>query len=144
MSAKIALRPEFVLFVPQRPGEGVLYISRRYRTASHLCCCGCGLQVVTPLNPAKWQLTEHPDGSVSLSPSVGNSGCPTKSHYWVIRNGIQWAPAMTPGLIAAAQARDQAAVEQLVRASRSRFRAFADAVAEAWSAFTASVKKWIR
>jgi hypothetical protein len=137
-----ALRPEFVQFIPDRPGEGVLYISRRYSTASHLCCCGCGLEVVTPLNPAKWQLTEHPNGSVSLSPSVGNSGCPTKSHYWVSRNRIQWAPTMTPGQIAAAQARDQAAVQELACRTPSRFRSFVDAVQDAWSSFVASVKGW--
>jgi hypothetical protein len=28
---------------------GVIYISERYATAVHLCCCGCGYEVVTPL-----------------------------------------------------------------------------------------------
>jgi hypothetical protein len=61
------LRPQFVAFIPDRLEASVLYISRRYSIASHLCCCGCGLEVVTPLNPAKWHLIEH-RGAVSLSP----------------------------------------------------------------------------
>src|ERR1700730_13391675 len=62
------LQPEFVDFIPERLDRGVLYISRRYSTASHLCCCGCGLEVVTPLNPAKWHLSVD-KGTVSLNPS---------------------------------------------------------------------------
>ncbi|MCE5190332.1 MAG: hypothetical protein LLG08_00895 [Actinomycetia bacterium] len=44
--------------MPQTLEPGRLYISKRFRTAAHLCACGCGGRVVTPLKPAKWQLTE--------------------------------------------------------------------------------------
>lgn len=69
------LIPEFVEFIPERLAPEVLYISKRYSTASHLCCCGCGLEVVTPLNPAKWRLIEN-NGTVSLHPSIGNWSFP--------------------------------------------------------------------
>ncbi|WP_189340201.1 DUF6527 family protein [Mesorhizobium sp. M4B.F.Ca.ET.049.02.1.2] len=85
---------------------GVIYISRRYSTASHLCCCGCGREVVTPLNPAKWRLVEK-DGKVSLIPSVGNWSFPCQSHYWISGNRVSWAPGMAPEVIAAVQARDR-------------------------------------
>ena len=40
------LRPEFVDYIPENLDRGVLYISRRYKTATHLCCCGCGREVI--------------------------------------------------------------------------------------------------
>lgn len=100
------LTPEFVEYIPERPAPGVLYVSRRYATAMHLCCCGCGRETVTPLNPAKWRLTEN-DGAVSLHPSVGNWSLPCQSHYWITANRVRWAAAMAPNLIAAVKARDR-------------------------------------
>ena len=100
------LRSEFIEFIPENLEPGVIYISNRYSTAAHLCCCGCGLEVVTPLNPAKWKLTEK-DGVVSLYPSVGNWSFPCQSHYWINSNQVQWAEAMAPDMIAAVKARDR-------------------------------------
>lgn len=107
------LRPEFAEFIPERLDEGVLYISLRYSTAAHLCCCGCGREVVTPLNPAKWRLAEK-NGAVSLFPSVGNWSFPCQSHYWVEGNRVHWAEAMAPEMIAAVKARDRRDAEALV------------------------------
>lgn len=100
------LSPRFIDYIPERPDAGVLYISKRYNTAVHLCCCGCGTEVVTPLNPAKWRLKED-DGTVSLFPSVGNWSFPCQSHYWIERNSVRWAGAMAPEIIAAVKARDR-------------------------------------
>ena len=69
------IQPKFVEFIPEHLDVGILYVSRRYSTAAHLCCCGCGLEVVTPLNPAKWRLTEHAR-AVSLAPSIGSWSFP--------------------------------------------------------------------
>ena len=107
------ISPEFVEFIPEHLAQGVLYVSKRYSTASHLCCCGCGLKVVTPLNPAKWQLTEH-NGMISLYPSVGNWSFPCKSHYWIEGNGIRWAGVMSKSEIAAVRAADQRDTELLL------------------------------
>lgn len=98
--------PEFVEFIPDRLEPAVLYVSRKYSTATHLCCCGCGLEVVTPLNPAKWSLFEH-NGTVSLRPSIGNWGFPCRSHYWIVNNGIRWAGSMSAAQIAQVKARDR-------------------------------------
>jgi uncharacterized protein DUF6527 len=114
------LQPAFVEFIPDELTEGVLYISRRYNTATHLCCCGCRREVVTPLNPAKWRLSEHPDGTVSLMPSVGNWGFPCKSHYWISKSHVQWSYEMSPQQIAAVQARDLRDA-QLLSGPRSGF-----------------------
>lgn len=70
--------------------EGTLYISIRYRTAVHLCACGCGSKVVTPIKPAKWKLAYDGEG-VSLYPSIGNWQFPCRSHYWIRDNRVEWA-----------------------------------------------------
>jgi hypothetical protein len=125
-----SLTPIFVEFIPEKLNSGLLYVSRRYRTSSHLCCCGCGLEVVTPLNPAKWKLSEHADGSVSLSPSVGNWSFPCKSHYWVSRNKIQWATRMSAAQIAAVQARDKFDANEFAKRSRPLWLVIWDRAAE--------------
>lgn len=84
------LEHEFVEFIPEDLAEGVLYISCTYATAAHKCCCGCGLEVVTPLSPTDWRMTFDGE-SISLSPSVGNWGFECQSHYWISGNRIRWA-----------------------------------------------------
>ena len=69
--------------------EGVVYVSIPFATAVHRCCCGCGNQVVTPLDPDLWQLTFDGKG-ISLSPSIGNWGFQCGAHYWIRRNQVLW------------------------------------------------------
>lgn len=85
-----ALNHELVEFIPERLSEGFLYISERYETAVHLCCCGCRQEVVTPLTPTDWSVY-FADGSVTLHPSVGNWSYPCRSHYWIRRGAVVWA-----------------------------------------------------
>ena len=101
------IRSQFSDFIPEKLEEGVLYISERYKTASHKCACGCGEEVVTPLSPVEWQL--HKEGAlVSLHPSIGNWNYACRSHYWIRRNAIQWAGSMNARQIAQVQAKDKA------------------------------------
>lgn len=93
MPKRTHIEPIFVDSIPTSLEEGKLYISERYRTAMHRCCCGCGLEVVTPLNPAKWELFDD-EGKVSLFPSIGNWSFPCQSHYWIDENEICWSRAM--------------------------------------------------
>src|SRR6516164_2032232 len=111
MTRLLNVRHEYVEYMPEQLKPGVLCISKRCRTASHLWCCGCGLKVVTPLNPAKWRLTDH-GASVSLSPSVGNWGYPCRSHYLIVRNQVRWAGQLDHRQIAAVQRRDRIDVER--------------------------------
>lgn len=110
MSKRHHLEPIFIDTIPDELVDGHLYISKRYRTAMHRCCCGCGLEVVTPLNPAKWRLTED-DARVSLHPSVGNWSFPCQSHYWIDKNQVRWARGMPQWKIDQVRRRDQAAME---------------------------------
>ncbi|MFW2355676.1 DUF6527 family protein [Hydrogenophaga sp.] len=114
MSRLNRIQHEYVEFIPARLEEGRLYISQKYRTATHLCCCGCGMEVVTPLNPAKWHLSNHGD-TVSLHPSIGNWGFPCRSHYWITSGKIRWASAMSDGQIRRVRANDHRAVELQAR-----------------------------
>jgi hypothetical protein len=90
---------EFVEFIPSEPEEGTLYISIPYATAIHLCACGCGIKVVTPISPPEWQLLWDGD-TVSLDPSIGNWQFPCRSHYWIRRNRVRWARQMSEDEIA--------------------------------------------
>ena len=83
------IRPEFVEIIPENLKPGVLYISIEYSTASHLCPCGCGQKVITPIRPDQWTLTWDGE-SASLSPSIGNWGFSCKSHYWIRESRIIW------------------------------------------------------
>ena len=105
-------RHQFVEAMPSQIDNEVLYISKRFNTAIHNCCCGCGLEVVTPLNPAKWTLKTH-GTSVSLFPSIGNWSFPCQSHYWLERNQVRWAGPITKRMIKQVQERDLQDVKAL-------------------------------
>lgn len=85
------LKPVFVDFIPLQLEQRHLYISMKYGTAVHLCACGCGQNVVTPLNPAGWELRYK--GKVTLRPSIGNYEFPCHSHYFITENKIEWLPS---------------------------------------------------
>lgn len=105
MKPGIALRHEFVEFIPDELEQGTIYISIRFATASHLCCCGCGNKVVTPIRPTDWKLIF--DGkTVSLDPSIGNWSFSCRSHYWIRNNRVQWAPRWSPEQIERGRLRD--------------------------------------
>jgi hypothetical protein len=76
------LEHRFVTTAPAKLDPGVLYISLEYGTALHLCCCGCGVETVTPFGPNEWRMT-YDGTSVSLWPSIGNRRLKCQSHYVV-------------------------------------------------------------
>lgn len=108
------IRPQFVDFIPQRLEVGVLYISERYKTASHICPCGCGEKVVTPLSPVDWTL-RNSAGVVSLHPSIGNWNYSCRSHYWIRRNHVVWAGSMTEEEVVSVQTQDRADKAKYIR-----------------------------
>ena len=81
------MKHSFVEYIPEFLDEGYLYISIEFSTAVHLCVCGCGNKVVTPISPTDWSLTFYGD-TVSLHPSIGNWSFDCKSHYWIKKNAI--------------------------------------------------------
>jgi hypothetical protein len=85
---------ERVRLMPKELREGVLYVSEEFGTAAHLCACGCGNKVRTPLGPTEWSLRITEEGP-SLHPSIGNWQLPCRSHYWITGGRIMWAAAWT-------------------------------------------------
>lgn len=75
----------FVDYMPDTIRQGILYVSMRYAVVIHLCACGCGEKVVTPLSPNDWKLSFDGE-SISLYPSIGNWDFPCKSHYFIRNN----------------------------------------------------------
>ena len=69
-------------FIPERLEEGILYVAEHYRIAAHACCCGCGMEVTTPLGVGQYKLTRDESGP-TLFPSIGNHDYPCESHYWI-------------------------------------------------------------
>lgn len=106
MTAVDVLRPAFVESFPATMDRGVLYISIPYRTCGHLCCCGCGQEVITPLSPAQWSFT-YDGENVSLTPSAGNWALPCQSHYWLRKGKVHWSHRYSAAEIADNRERDR-------------------------------------
>jgi len=88
------LSHKFVDVIPEHLEQGVLYVSGSRRTAIHLCVCGCGNEVVTPISPTDWQL-KFDGETISLSPSIGLWEFNCRSHYWITRSKIMHSGAWT-------------------------------------------------
>jgi hypothetical protein len=101
------LTPIFTDTIPAQLENGVLYISMKFHTASHNCACGCGKRIVTPFSPVAWQLT-YDGKTVSLDPSISNSGSECLSHYWIINNQVKWSYKMSKQQINRVRERDLA------------------------------------
>ena len=103
---QVVLRLHSVEFIPEQLEDGVLYVSQRYRTATHRCCCGCGSEVVTPLGPADWIL-EVVNGTATLRPSIGNWSLPCRSHYLIRQGRVIWSRDMSRDEIEQGRLRDR-------------------------------------
>lgn len=100
------IRLQRMHYMPMELEQGVLYVSEEFETAAHLCACGCGSKIRTPLGPTEWSFEETPAGP-SLSPSIGNWQQPCQSHYWIRRGAIVWSGQWTPEQIEAGRRREQ-------------------------------------
>jgi Family of unknown function (DUF6527) len=111
--------------MPTKLEPGILYVAGEFGAAAHLCACGCGVIVRTPLDPTEWSLTETKDGP-SLYPSIGNWQEPCQSHYWIERGQVRWAEKWTSGQIEAGRRREQERraeyYEALYRKQPTKFR----------------------
>ena len=51
------------------------------------------------------------DGRTTLHPSIGNWNFPCRSHYWIRRDRVEWAPAWSDEEIRMGRAQDRRAKE---------------------------------
>ena len=100
-----ALKHDFVEFIPDELADNTIYVSVKFATVAHRCCCGCGKEVVTPLSPSDWKLTFDGE-TISLVPSIGNWSFPCQSHYWIAHSRVRWAEQWSQEEIAAGRAKD--------------------------------------
>ena len=121
-----------VRFIPRKLEPGLLYVSEEFGAAVHLCACGCGTKVSTPLGPTEWRLEETESGP-SLKPSVGNWQLPCQSHYWIRSGNIVWCGKWTPEQIAAGR-----------RAEVDGRRAYYDAIDRNRDGFWNGLWRWIK
>jgi len=100
------LSHKFVEAIPAHLEEGVLYVSGSRRTAIHLCVCGCGNEVVTPISPTDWQL-KFDGETISLTPSIGLWEFKCRSHYWITRSKIRHSGSWTDQQVQEGRKREQ-------------------------------------
>jgi hypothetical protein len=91
--------------------RGVMYVSVEYNSCGHLCACGCGREVITPLSPAQWNFT-YDGENISMRPSIGNWSLPCRSHYVVDRGTVRWARDFSQSEIAWNRFHDRALLER--------------------------------
>jgi len=48
---------------------------------------------VSPELPRRWLMTVHPDGTLSLHPSIHVTGRSCRCHYWLQHGRIHWSEA---------------------------------------------------
>lgn len=106
----------FVDGAPPTLELGVLYVSILHRSVLHLCACGCGHEVVTPLAPHRWSLVFDGE-TVSIEPSIGNGALPCRSHYFITNDKVDWHRPMTDKSIEWARRRDQRALDAALNPS---------------------------
>ena len=82
MLKKKKLKHLFVDSIPATLQEGVIYVCLKHNIVSHLCACGCGQRIDTPLDPSEWKLT-YDGKTISLYPSIGNWDIPCRTHYFI-------------------------------------------------------------
>ena len=121
-----------VQYMPKELEPGVLYVSEEFGAAAHLCACGCGSKVRTPLGPTDWSLDESARGP-SLHPSIGNWQLPCQSHYWIRRGEIVWSGKWTPEEIAFGR-----------RGEMERARAYYDAKEQARVGILRRFWRWLK
>ena len=100
------IRLQRVHYMPKDLSPGVLYVSEEFGAAAHLCACGCGAKVTTPLGPTEWSLDET-DGRPTLRPSVGNWQLACQSHYLITDGEVVWARRWTAEQIADGRRREE-------------------------------------
>lgn len=121
-----------VHYIPKELKPGLLYVSEEFGAAVHLCACGCGSKVSTPLGPTEWTLKET-GGGPSLRPSIGNWQFPCQSHYWIDQGNIVWSRKWTPEQVAAGR-----------RAEEARRKAYHDALDRKRDGILRRLWRWLR
>lgn len=132
MQKVTAIKLARVQYIPKTLEPGVLYVSEEFEAAVHLCACGCGLKVSTPLGPTEWSFLDSPNGP-SLEPSIGNWQFPCRSHYWIQGGQVVWSVDWTPEQVQAGHL-----------AEEERRRAYYESLKRGREGFLGRLWRWIK
>jgi hypothetical protein len=121
-----------VHYMPKQLEAGILYVSEEFEVAGHLCACGCGSKVITPLGPTEWSFEDR-RGKPTLRPSIGSWQLPCKSHYWITGGDVRWADQWTPQQI-----------ERGRRAEEERRRGYYESRKERRQSPLAAIWSWLK
>lgn len=99
-------RLQEVHYIPDKLDPGILYVSKEFGIAMHLCPCGCGSSISTPIGPTEWSICQTKTGP-TLNPSVGNWQEACRSHYWIRGGEVVWAESWTPEQILAGRLQEE-------------------------------------
>jgi hypothetical protein len=102
---------ERVEYMPKELNPGILYVAERFGAAAHLCACGCGTKVRTPLGPVDWSLEQTARGP-TLYPSIGNWQQSCRSHYWIFEGEVIWEKQWSQRAIEAGRQKEQRRAQQ--------------------------------
>lgn len=127
---RLRFRCEVVAALPEALHPLTLYVTTDGDVAGHLCACGCGREVVTPLSPTDWSISFGRQG-VTLMPSIGNWAFPCRSHYFIENGAIWWAGDMSDRAIARGRVRDKASKQQYYERLQRDFPANGSVAVEA-------------
>lgn len=125
-------RLQRVQSMPKDLHPGVLYVAEHYGAAAHLCACGCGSKIRTPLGPTEWSFEETPTGP-TLRPSVGNWQKPCRSHYVIDAGNVHWAGDWSDAEVAAGRRMEE----------ERREAYFAERAAQR-GGFLAAIWRWLK
>ena len=121
-----------VHYMPKNLKSGILYVSEEFNIAIHLCACGCGSKVKTPLGVTDWSLEKTKAGP-SLRPSIGNWQQACQSHYWITGGKVVWAEKWTAEDIAARRCNEE---ESWCTSYKALERRLGSVVRGLWRRFT--------
>lgn len=97
---------EHCVSFPDELRVGTLYWSQEFEMSAHLCACGCGDTIFLPIDKLNFSITQGSNGP-TLRPSVGNWGV-CNAHYLITDGGVDWASQLSPEIIAASRAMEDA------------------------------------
>lgn len=86
---RITVKPVTVEYIPEKEDmiQNEIYISVEYKTAVHLCLCGCGnLSVTHFMDDSGWRVYLRANLGLSIMPSILNTNCPNRYHYIITDN----------------------------------------------------------
>jgi len=65
-----------------------VYMAENKTQATHLCPCGCGTEILTPLGRGGYRALENSDESLTISPQIEHSPC--SNNYKLYKGYVIW------------------------------------------------------